>query len=122
MLVHQDETMGDVMDRLRRRTNSIQLVEKPPQACPYFEVWEPETPMQAIDLTKPLRHLWLRWWGPAARDEPDRKFHFCMRTRQWPPADSEIFEWMMDSDIVHMERRTYYPVVRSFIKNRALWF
>ncbi len=28
----------------------------------------------------------------------------------------------MQSDIVHRERRTYYPVVRSFIKNRMLFF
>ena len=40
MLVTQDEPMGDVMERLRRRTNSIQLVSGPPRACPYFEVWE----------------------------------------------------------------------------------
>ena len=28
----------------------------------------------------------------------------------------------MDSDIVHKPRRSFYPVVRIFIKNRMLWF
>jgi hypothetical protein len=87
LLVTQDETMGAVMDRIRRHTS---VVQQESARRPFFEVWEPESPMSPIDLSKPLRHLWLRWWGPACRDEPDRKFHFCLRRWQTPEADSEI--------------------------------